>query len=442
MNNVKNAKAVQVIGAGLAGCEAAYQLAKRGVNVTLFEAKPGEMSPAHRSADFGELVCSNSLKSTDAATAHGLLKAEMRALDSLILSCADAAKIPAGGALAVDRAEFSRLLTERIKGLQGVTVVHKTVDAIPESAPTVIATGPLTLGKLADGIQTNLAGNLSFYDAAAPIVSAESIDMRYAFFANRYGKGGGSGEGDYLNCPLTRDEYYAFIDALGAAERVILKDFEKEVFEGCMPVEVMAARGRDALRFGPLKPVGITDPVSGKWPFAVVQLRKETADGHMYNLVGFQTNLKFGEQKRVFGMIPALKSAEFYRYGVMHKNAYVNAPLVLDRKFRVKAMPHILIAGQLSGVEGYVESAASGLMAGIYAAAEVQNKTAPDLPPTTMMGALCRYLETPNPDFTPMNANFGLLPPLDIRDKQARKQAYAERSLADLAVVLPALMQI
>ncbi len=369
---------INIIGAGLAGCEAAYQAAKRGLRVTLFEAKPNEKSVAHHGAGFAELVCSNSLKSADPATAHGLLKEELRLLDSLILTCAEQNKIPAGGALAVDREGFSRSVTEAVTQNPAIRVVTCTVDSFSETDPTIIATGP-----------------------------------------------------------LTRDEYDAFVDALLSAERVILKDFETDgIFEGCMPVEVMASRGRDALRFGPLKPVGITDPKTGRRPFAVVQLRKETSAGRMYNLVGFQTNLKFLEQRRVFGMIPALKNAEYYRYGVMHKNAYVNAPKVLDRRFRVKRYPQLWIAGQLSGVEGYMESAASGLTAGIYAAAALNGNSVPDLPPVTMLGALCRYIETPNEAFRPMNANFGLLPPADIRDKAERKKAYAARSLDALKSII------
>ena len=451
---MKHSDTISIIGAGLAGCEAAYQIAKRGIPVTLYEAKPLQMSAAHKSADFAELVCSNSLKSLDPYTAHGLLKAEMRLLDSLILRCAEASRIPAGGALAVDRELFAKTVTQAIQENPNIRVVCETVDSVPPDGITVIATGPLTVGRLADELDEKFEGNLSFYDAAAPIVSCESIDRENAFFASRYGKSGdrsqglGAGEdaaGDYLNCPLTESEYYAFIDALVKAERAPLKEFDiikpnpppaarhSLYFEGCMPIEALAARGRDTLRFGPLKPVGIADPRTGKRPFAVVQLRKENAAGEMFNLVGFQTNLKFAEQRRVFSIIPALKNAEFLRYGVMHRNTFVNAPNILNRRFQVKSAPRIFIAGQLSGVEGYVESAASGLIAGIYAATETKNEkriTNNDrLPDVTMLGSLSRYLTTPNPDFQPMNSNFGLLPPLDIRDKSLRRKAFSERSL-------------
>ncbi|MCL2061747.1 MAG: methylenetetrahydrofolate--tRNA-(uracil(54)-C(5))-methyltransferase (FADH(2)-oxidizing) TrmFO [Firmicutes bacterium] len=427
-------KHINVIGAGLAGCEAAYQIAKRGVPVKLYEAKPKQKSAAHSSADFAELVCSNSLKSQDPSTSQGLLKAEMQLFDSLILRCAAAAKIPAGGALAVDRTQFSAAVTKQIKKNPNIQIICQTTANLDKNALTIIATGPLTLGTLADELRDCAEGGLSFYDAAAPIIAAESIDTNAAFFGNRYGKGEVQGaQGDYINCPLTQDEYYAFISALTSAETVLQKDFEKNAFfEGCMPVEVLAARGRDTLRFGPLKPVGLTDPLTNKRPYAVVQLRKENAAGDMYNMVGFQTNLKFNEQKRVFSMIPALHAAEFLRYGVMHRNTFINAPNVLNRRYQVKKIPNLFIAGQLSGVEGYLESAASGLTAGVYALDTLRGGQLPDLPETSLMGALTRYLTAQNPNFQPMNANFGLLPPLNIRCKQTRKQAYTARSLADL----------
>ena len=420
---------VNVIGAGLAGCEAAYQLAKRGIAVSLYECKPDVKSPAHKVGTFAELVCSNSLKSDDIATAGGLLKAELRKMDSLLIAVADKVRVPAGSALAVDRTLFTNAVTQAVKELKNVKIINKTVNDWDENTPTVIATGPLTVGALSDAIIEKLGQTLHFYDAAAPIIAGDSIDYAAAFTGDRYGKG----TGDYVNCPMTKEEYANFYEQLVNAERSPLHDFDtNEVFEGCMPVEIMAKRGFDTLRFGPLRPVGFS--FNGTKPYAVVQLRKENAAGEMYNIVGFQTNLKFSEQKRVFGMIPALKNAEFLRYGVMHRNSFIDAPKVINRHFQVKKLPKTFIAGQLSGVEGYVESIASGLMCGINAAAVCSGKIMPEFPPTTIMGALAAYLERENVSFQPMNANFGILPPLEnkTRDKAENKRLYAERSMKDL----------
>lgn len=420
---------VNVIGAGLAGCEAAYQLAKRGIAVSLYECKPDVKSPAHKVGTFAELVCSNSLKSDDIATAGGLLKAELRKMDSLLIAVADKVRVPAGSALAVDRTLFTNAVTQAVNELKNVKIINKTVDDWDENTPTVIATGPLTVGALSDAIIEKLGQTLHFYDAAAPIIAGDSIDYAAAFTGDRYGKG----TGDYVNCPMTKEEYANFYEQLVNAERSPLHDFDtNEVFEGCMPVEIMAKRGFDTLRFGPLRPVGFS--FNGTKPYAVVQLRKENAAGEMYNIVGFQTNLKFSEQKRVFGMIPALKNAEFLRYGVMHRNSFIDAPKVINRHFQVKKLPKTFIAGQLSGVEGYVESIASGLMCGINAAAVCSGKIMPEFPPTTIMGALAAYLERENASFQPMNANFGILPPLEnkTRDKSENKRLYAERSMKDL----------
>ncbi len=420
---------VNVIGAGLAGCEAAYQLAKRGIAVGLYECKPDVKSPAHKVGTFAELVCSNSLKSDDIATAGGLLKAELRKMDSLLIAVADKVRVPAGSALAVDRTLFTNAVTQAVKELKNVKIINKTVDDWDENTPTVIATGPLTVGALSDAIIEKLGQTLHFYDAAAPIIAGDSIDYAAAFTGDRYGKG----TGDYVNCPMTKEEYANFYEQLVNAERSPLHDFDtNEVFEGCMPVEIMAKRGFDTLRFGPLRPVGFS--FNGTKPYAVVQLRKENAAGEMYNIVGFQTNLKFSEQKRVFGMIPALKNAEFLRYGVMHRNSFIDAPKVINRHFQVKKLPKTFIAGQLSGVEGYVESIASGLMCGINAAAVCSGKIMLEFPPTTIMGALATYLERENASFQPMNANFGILPPLEnkTRDKAENKRLYAERSMKDL----------
>lgn len=423
---------VTVIGAGLAGCEAAYKIAQSGYKVKLTECKPKQFSPAHKSENFAELVCSNSLKSDECATAGGLLKAEMRSLGSLLIKLAESARVPAGGALAVDREIFSHSVTKAVSEHKNIRIVNETASDWRDGELTVIATGPLTVGGLASSLERRLGSSLSFYDAAAPIVDAQSIDMNECFAASRYGKG----ESDYLNCPLEKQEYIEFYESLISAERAELHEFDKrDVFDGCMPIEIMAERGVDTMRFGPLRPVGFINPRTERRPYAVVQLRTENAQKTMYNIVGFQTNLRFAEQKRVFGMIPALRNAEFLRYGVMHRNTYINAPRELDRYSRLKRFPNVFIAGQLSGVEGYVESIASGLMAGINVSRVLGGKEPLTLPPTTIMGALFGYLCTPNADFQPMNANFGVLPPLQthIRDKAKRKEEYCDRSLRDLA---------
>ena len=420
---------IKVIGAGLAGCEAAFYLAERGESVSLYDIKPNFFTPAHKSADLAELVCSNSLKSNDVyGNAAGLLKQEMRLLGSLIIESADNNSVPAGGALAVNREKFSEFITQKIKNHPNIEFVSEEVTEIPKDGYAIIATGPLTVGKLAEDIE-RISGSLHFYDASAPIVTAESIDMEHAFFGDRYGKG----NGDHINCPMNREEYEEFYNALITAKRADLHEFEKsDVFEGCMPVEVMAARGKDTLRFGPLKPVGLDDPRTGRWAYATLQLRKEDADGVMYNMVGFQTNLTFGEQKRVFSLIPALKNAEYVRYGVMHRNTFINAPQALTQFYTLKNAPNISLAGQITGVEGYVESAVSGLMSAVYLEKRLKGKQIPPIPENTVTGALARYITTPNPDFQPMNANFGILPPMGtrIRDKAERKRAMAERSLA------------
>ena len=424
---------IKVIGAGLAGCEAAFAAAKAGIPVRLYEMKPVRFTPAHRSPLFAELVCSNSLKARRVESAAGLLKAEMKELGSLCVPIAEECAVPAGGALAVDREAFARAVTEKIRSHPLITVETEQVTAIPTDGVTVIATGPLTAGKLAEEI-ADLNGALHFYDAAAPIVSADSIDMTSAFCASRYDREE-SGEGDYINCPMNKEEYEAFYAALIAAETAPLHEFDTlKVYEGCMPIEVLARRGADTLRFGPMKPVGLRDPRTGHRPWAVLQLRRENADGTMYNLVGFQTNLKFGEQKRVFGLIPALKNAEFLRYGVMHRNTYLQSPGFLQSDFSVIGRDTLFFAGQMTGVEGYMESAASGLMAGINAVRRVKGMPSLTLPRETMIGALSTYVSTPTADFQPMGANFGILPPLSqpIRDKKQRYAALAARSLGIL----------
>lgn len=421
---------INVIGAGLAGSEAALTLSKAGKKVRLFECKPITRSPAHHSDDFGELVCSNSLKSDVPSTASGLLKAELRYLDCELLKIADEVKVPAGSALAVDREKFSETVTKRILGDKNIEVVHEVVEDFDGEDFTIIATGPLTLEALGKSISDKLGAGLHFYDAAAPVISGDSIDYDKAFTADRYGRG----EGDYVNCPMNKEEYEAFISALVTAECAVLHDFEKsEIFEGCMPVEIMAKRGVDTLRFGPLRPVGFRDG-AGARPYAVVQLRRENTAGEAFNIVGFQTNLKFTEQERVFRMIPALANAEFLRYGVMHRNTFVNAPETINRHFTTLEYPNVYIAGQLSGVEGYVESIMSGLVAARSVIARLNGAREPEYPRTTIIGALCSYLETPNAAFQPMNANFGLLPPPaeKIRDKTAKKLYYTEKSLKDL----------
>ncbi len=430
-----NLPTVTIVGAGLAGCEAAWQLVRRGIPVRLIEMKPVKYSPAHKSPGFAELVCSNSLKAEQLSNASGLLKAELRTLDSLILSCAEESRVPAGGALAVDRHLFSDKITETIKGHPLVTFESRVVDAIPEG-PTIIATGPLTDPALCDAIAARTGVKaLNFFDAAAPIVTADSLDMTKVFRASRYGKG----TDDYLNCPMTEEEYNAFYDALMGAELAELHDFEKKlVFEGCLAVEILASRGRQTLAFGPLKPVGLIDPRTGKEPYAVVQLRQENAQGTMYNLVGFQTRLKWGEQKRVFSMIPGLENAEFVRYGVMHRNTYLNGPSILGANYAMKGDPLLRFAGQLSGVEGYMESTASGLTAAIGLACALTGKPEPDFTGRTILGALARHVTTPTPNFQPMNANFGILDPLPykVRGKRNRYEKLSECAIETLNEVI------
>lgn len=428
-------KNITVIGAGLAGCEAAYYLAEKGVKVTLYEMKPNKKSPAHKSDLFAELVCSNSLKAARIESAAGLLKEEMRRLGSICLKSADKSAVPAGGALAVERNQFSQYITEQIKNHPNITVVYDCVKKIPEDTVTIVATGPLTDSDLAEDIKRVVGSEyLSFFDAAAPIISGESIDMGSAFYQSRYDKGEGD---DYINCPLNKEEYENFHRELVSAERAPLKDFESDltVYEGCMPIEILASRGTDAIRFGPMKPVGLTDPNTGRRPWAVLQLRKENCEGSMYNLVGFQTNLKFGEQKRVFSMIPALKNAEFMRYGVMHRNSFINSPELLSKNLSLKSRPNVFFAGQLSGVEGYMESAASGILAAINALAYISEMQPLILPKTTMIGGILGYITDPEnaKKFQPMGANFGILPPLEtrIRDKKERYLRLSQRGLAD-----------
>lgn len=426
---------INVIGAGLAGCEAAYQIAKRGIKVNLYEMKPLKKSPAHKTDLFAELVCSNSFKADRINSAAGLLKEEMRILDSLLLKAADKARVPAGGALAVERDVFSELVTYEIKNNKNITVISEEVKEINFDEITVIATGPLTSDDLSDYIYNLFGNSLSFFDAAAPIVTFESVDMDKAFFESRYGKGNTT---DYLNCPMDKDEYEVFYNELVNAQRAPIHDFDvrdPKVYEGCMPIEVMAQRGYDTIRFGPMKPVGLTDPNTGRRPWAVLQLRKENNQGSMYNMVGFQTNLKFSEQKRVFGLIPALKNAEFVRYGVMHRNTFLNSPEILNSDFSTKLNDKIFFAGQITGVEGYMESAASGIIAGINAVKRFKGEKTITLPPTTMTGSLSRYIADDSiKDFQPMGANFGILPELEERprDKRERGQAYADRAIRDL----------
>ena len=422
---------VKVIGAGLAGCEAAWQLAERGVHVTLMEMKPQKMTPAHHSADFAELVCSNSLRGDRLENAVGLLKEELRRLGSLILQCAEANRVEAGGALAVDRYGFSGMVTEKIRSHPNITVAEGEVTEIPEP-PVIIATGPLTSDTMSEAIHRYFGGAdyLSFFDAAAPLVSFDSIDMSRAWFASRYDRG----EADYVNCAMERDEYAAFVEALTTAEEAEVHGFEdSKVFEGCMPVEVMARRGFDTLRYGPLKPVGLKDPKTGREPYAVVQLRKDNAEGSVYNLVGFQTHLKFPEQKRVFSMIPALHDAEFVRYGVMHRNTFLCSPKLLDRYYADRRAPLVAFAGQMTGVEGYVESTASGYLAGVSMAAKVLGGPLPDFPRETAIGALAAYISDESVvNFQPMNVNFGIMPALGyrVKGKANKNLAIANRSLA------------
>ena len=430
-------KRITVCGGGLAGCEAAWQAANRGVKVRLFEMKPKKFTPAHHSEGLCELVCSNSLRSEVVSNAVGLLKEEMRRLGSLIMEAADATRVPAGSALAVDREKFSAYITEKIKNHPNIELIEKEVDSVEDGEITVIATGPLTSDGFTKYIEDMLgAESLHFFDAAAPIVDADTINTDIAFFASRYDKG----DADYINCPMNKEQYDAFWEALISAEEAPLKEFDREeqkknikVFEGCMPVEVMARRGRDTLLFGPLKPVGLIDKRTGMESVAVVQLRKENEEGTMYNLVGFQTHLTFGEQKRVFRMIPGLENAEFLRYGVMHRNTYLNSPTRLDANYCLRGTD-IYFAGQMTGVEGYIESAGSGLVAGISAAAKALGKPAPEFPRATMLGAMSSYVANgSNGAFLPMNANFGIIEPLPARvkgGKVAKNQALADRALA------------
>ena len=424
---MKKEHVVNVIGAGLAGCEATYQLAKRGIKVNLFEMKPLKFSPAHHKASFAEIVCSNSMKSEELSTASGALKRELELLDCLCLKVAKEVRVPAGSALAVDRELFTEKMTDEIKKLPEVTIKHEEVTHVDLGVPTIIATGPLTSDELSKDISKMLGTkSLYFFDASAPIVVAESIDYTKTFSSGRYGKG----ESDYVNCPMNKEEYYNFVHELQNAKRVELHDFENAaVFEGCMPVEIMASRGDDTLRFGPLRPVGLLDN-EGKRPFAVVQLRKENTQSNLYNIVGFQTNLTFGEQKRVFSLVPALSNAEFVKYGVMHRNTFINSPQHLNNDFSMKNYPLVFFAGQISGVEGYVESIASGLVAAINMARKLDNKTSLDFTTKTIIGALSHHISTPCDNFQPMNANFGILEPLGeiIRDKTQKKLAYAKRS--------------
>lgn len=433
-----------VVGAGLAGCEAAWQLARRGVAVELWEMKPKRYQPVHVNPDFAELVCSNSLRSSSLENAVGILKEELRRLDSLVMRAADATALPAGGALAVDRTGFARTITEYIKQLPNITIVGEEASSIPEG-PCVVATGPLTDGAMAEAI-TELCGGkqLNFFDAVAPIVTRDSVDMEQAFELSRWGRGS-----DYINCPLTEPEYDAFWEALTTAKTADLHDIDRDlkVFEGCMPAEVMAKRGRDTLRFGPMKPIGLTDPKTGRRPFAVVQLRQDNAEGTQYNMVGFQTQLAWPEQRRVFGMIPALANAEFVRYGVMHRNTYLDSPGLLDRDFSYKNRRSLFFAGQMTGVEGYVESAASGLMAGMSLARRIKGMKSLDFTRRTVMGALGYYISEGNDlhrEFAPMNANFGIMENLPERVRgggRGRRQAMAARSLEEIDRIAALLRQ-
>lgn len=424
---------VKIIGGGLAGCEAAWQLANAGIKSCIYEMKPHKFTPAHHYSGLAELVCSNSLKASRHDSAAGLLKEEMETLGSLIVPCAKANAVEAGGALAVDRERYSDMVTEKIHSHPLIEVIDEEVETIPEG-PVIIATGPLTAGGLAENIRRMCGDYLSFFDAAAPIVTFESLDMDKVFFASRYDRG----DADYINCPMNKEEYLAFYNALITAESAPLKEFDKrdfKVYEGCMPVEVLARRGEDTMRYGPLKPVGLTDKRTGKRPYAVVQLRKENAQGTMYNLVGFQTNLKFGEQKRVFSMITGLENAEFVRYGVMHRNSFIDSPKLLEPTYALKSNHDIFFAGQITGVEGYIESAASGIMAGINMARHLRNEEPLVLPAETMIGALTAYISGGcSGEFQPMGCNMGILPdlPVKIKDKKAKYTAYADRAIEAL----------
>ncbi len=424
---------ITVIGGGFAGVEAAWAAANRGCRVTLYEMKGVRYSPAHHSDDLAELVCSNSFKAKRLASAAGLMKEEMRRMGSLCIEAAEACAVPAGGALAVDREAFSRLVTEKILSHKNITLVREEVTAIPDS-PCIIAAGPLASDAISESIRALCGDGLSFYDAAAPIVTRDSLDPEHYFTASRYERGG---EDDYLNCPMNKAEYEAFYEALISAEAAPQHSFDKrkDVYEGCMPIEVMASRGKDTIRYGPLKPVGLHDPRTGHRPWAVLQLRRETKDGTLLNLVGFQTNLKFGEQKRVFSMIPALHDAEFVRCGVMHRNTFLDSPRLLNADYSLRQRPDLFFAGQITGVEGYMESAQSGLLAGVNLVRRLRGETTLVLPDTTIMGALSRYISDDSVrDFQPMGANFGVLPPIEpkIRDKKLRYEALAQRSLTEL----------
>lgn len=428
-----SAPVVTVIGGGLAGCEAAWQLAQAGFSVRLLEMKPQYYTPAHHYAGLAELVCSNSLKADRLNSAAGLLKAEMTRMGSLLMQCARQSAVAAGGALAVDREQFSDLVTQAIGAHDNITVETTMATEIPDT-PTVVATGPLTAGPLAENIEKRCGTRLSFFDAAAPIVSFDSLDQEKIFFAARYGRG----DADYINCPMNKAEYEAFYEALVHAQRAELHECDKEafrVYEGCMPIEVLASRGPDTMRFGPLKPVGLTDPRTGHRPWAVVQLRRENREGTMYNLVGFQTNLRFPEQRRVFSMIPGLEHAEFHRYGVMHRNSFLDSPRLLNADYSFRGAEHLYFAGQMTGVEGYIESAASGILAGKNLARRLLGKPPLVLPRETMMGALAAYISSsPAENFQPMGCNMGILPdlPVRIRGKQEKYQAYADRAIAAL----------
>lgn len=421
---------------GLAGTEAAYQIAKRGIKVKLYEMKPEKFSPAHSSKELAEIVCSNSFKSNSVTNACGLLKEELRNLGSLLIQIADETKVPAGQALAVDRETFSKRVTEEIEKNPNIEIIREEVENIEaEDGIVIIATGPLTSEKMAKQI-INITGKdrLAFYDAAAPIIEKDSINFSIAFYGDRYGK---EGDSSYINLPMNKEEYEKFYNELVNAEVVTLHEFEKkEIFEGCMPIEVMAKRGEDTIRFGPLKPVGFTDPRTNSRPYAIVQLRQDNTSGTLYNMVGFQTNLKFGEQKRVFSLIPGLENAEFVKYGVMHRNTFINSPELLDNTYNLKAKSNIYFAGQITGVEGYVESIASGLVAGLNAVAKFNNTEKITFPNETVIGALSSYISTENTKFQPMNANFGILPPLEekIKDKVQRYTKMAERALKSLKI--------
>lgn len=427
---------VKVIGAGLAGSEAAWQLAQRGFSVRLYEMKPKKMSPAHRCEDFAELVCSNSLRGDRLENAVGLLKEELRRLGSLILACADATRVEAGGCLAVDRYGFSSMVTQKLRSHPNITVISEEVTQVPEG-PVIVATGPLTSEAMSDAIAAYFgdAEYLHFFDAAAPLVTKDSVDMEQAWFASRYDRG----SADYINCGMSKEEYLDFVRELSAAQEAEVHGFEdKNVFEGCMPVEVMARRGVDTLRYGPLKPVGLTDPRTGKEPYAVVQLRQDNAAGNIYNIVGFQTHLKFPEQKRVFSMIPALREAEFVRYGVMHRNTFLNSPRLLDATYADRRDPLVAFAGQMTGVEGYVESCASGYLAAVSMAARLRGEPIPNFTDRTAIGALAHYISDSSvTSFQPMNVNFGIIAPLEqrVKGKANKNLAIAERALAHLAAM-------